>query len=69
MLQPVGTGSVDLASYAECGEPSMLAQIRAESVPLRGVRVAHINATADGGGVAEILRSLVPLLSDLKRLG
>jgi trehalose synthase len=43
----------------------MIAQIRADAVPLRGLRVVHINATADGGGVAEILRSLVPLLRDV----
>jgi trehalose synthase len=65
MLQPVECASLDLATYAEHAEPSMLAQIRAEAVPLHGLRVVHINATADGGGVAEILRSLVPLLSDV----
>jgi trehalose synthase len=29
------------------------------------LRVAHVNSTASGGGVAEILHSLVPLLNDL----
>ena len=32
--------------------------------PLRGARVLHINATAQGGGVAELLTSLVPLTND-----
>ncbi len=32
---------------------------------LRGARVLHLNATAFGGGVAEILNSLIPLLQDL----
>jgi len=32
---------------------------------LRGKRVVHINAVADGGGVAEILTSLVPYLRSL----
>jgi trehalose synthase len=32
---------------------------------LGDVRVAHVNSTATGGGVAEILHSLVPLLNDL----
>ena len=32
---------------------------------LRGKRVAHINAVADGGGVAEILASLIPYLRSL----
>lgn len=31
---------------------------------LAGARVAHVNSTASGGGVAEILHSLVPLLND-----
>ena len=30
---------------------------------LKGLKVAHINATAQGGGVAEILSSLVPLMN------
>jgi trehalose synthase len=33
--------------------------------PLKGARVLHLNATPYGGGVAEILRSEVPLLRDL----
>src|SRR3989344_1646884 len=32
---------------------------------LQGKRVAHINAVADGGGVAEILVSLIPYLRSL----
>jgi trehalose synthase len=32
---------------------------------IKGARVLHINATAFGGGVAEILATLVPLMSDL----
>nr|MDO8063735.1 hypothetical protein [Candidatus Freyrarchaeum guaymaensis] len=28
---------------------------------VKGARVIHVNATAYGGGVAEILKSLVPL--------
>ncbi len=40
-------------------------EIRALAEPLRGSRVLHFNATSFGGGVAEILQSLVPLLRDL----
>jgi len=32
---------------------------------LAGLRVVHINATPFGGGVAEILKSLVPMMNDL----
>lgn len=32
---------------------------------LKGVRIAHINATANGGGVAELLSSIIPLYKSL----
>lgn len=32
---------------------------------LRGLRVVMVNSTRDGGGVAEILRNMVPLLNEL----
>jgi trehalose synthase len=65
MLQAVGPASLRIALYEEHADRAMLAQIRAMAMSLRGLRVVHINATSDGGGVAEILRSLVPLLCDL----
>jgi trehalose synthase len=40
-------------------------EIRALAEPLKGARVLHLNATALGGGVAEILTSLIPLLNDV----
>ncbi|MGC8873761.1 MAG: hypothetical protein ACP5SI_04835 [Chloroflexia bacterium] len=42
-----------------------LEEIRTLAAPLRGARVGHINATAYGGGVAEILRTLVLLMQDV----
>ncbi len=39
-------------------------QIRALAEPLQGKRVLHLSATAFGGGVAEILYTLVPLMRD-----
>ena len=33
--------------------------------PLRGARVLHLNATAFGGGVAELLNGMLPLFHDL----
>jgi trehalose synthase len=46
-------------------DPELRDRIRALSKPLRGLRVVHLNATAGGGGVAEILSAAVPLLRDL----
>jgi trehalose synthase len=40
-------------------------RIKAKARPLRGTTLAHVNATAYGGGVAEILINLVPLLRDV----
>jgi len=51
--------------YAETAGPGAVAELKRLAEPLRGVRVLHVNATPDGGGVAEILRSLVPLLRAL----
>ena len=39
-------------------------EIREAAAGLDDLRVAHVNSTASGGGVAEILDSLVPLLND-----
>lgn len=39
--------------------------IREDAAKLSGARVLHINATAYGGGVAEILHSMVPLMRDI----
>lgn len=39
-------------------------RLRTLAAPLEGARVLHVNATPVGGGVAEILLSLVPLMRD-----
>ena len=43
-----------------------LDQVQQLAAGLRGMRVLHVNSTADGGGVAEILQSMVPLMRDLE---
>jgi trehalose synthase len=65
MLEPVylGRGSVD-DHRAPAGD-EVVAQVRRLAEPLRGLRVLHLSATPYGGGVAEILRSEIPLLRDL----
>src|SRR5215208_5233990 len=61
MLQPVRTRSLSLKAYRDCVDPALVSKIEALAKPLGRLRVVHINATPDGGGVAEMLRSLVPL--------
>ncbi len=42
-----------------------LEALKEAAEPLRGKRVLHVNSTAFGGGVAELLHSIVPLMRDL----
>jgi trehalose synthase len=65
MLQTVDIGERSLASYDGIVPSEILAHLRELSSELGGVRVLHLNATAYGGGVSELLRSLVPLVNDL----
>jgi trehalose synthase len=65
MLQTVDVGQRSLTSYEGIVPPEILTHLRALAADLRGVRVLHINATPYGGGVSELLRSLVPLVNDL----
>jgi trehalose synthase len=44
---------------------SLLTQIYEVAQPLAGLRVLHINTTAQGGGVAEILSDMLPLVEEL----
>ena len=49
---------------AVLGEPEV-AELRALAAPLQGRTVQMVNSTAVGGGVAEILTRLVPILQEL----
>ncbi len=51
--------------YAPIVGDAQLALLRRLADRLRGKRVLHINSTRSGGGVAEILRRMVPLMNDL----
>jgi trehalose synthase len=65
MLRRVRTATLPLSAFREHAEPAQLRRIETLARSLRGLRVIHVNATPDGGGVAEILRSLVPLSRSL----
>jgi trehalose synthase len=53
------------ASYEEFLTGAERSELHSLSAQLRGARVVHINATPSGGGVAELLSSLVPLSRDV----
>ena len=65
MLRAVNVGSKSLADYHSIVSRDLMAEVRALAQPLEGKRVLHVNATSFGGGVAEILYSLVPLMNDV----
>jgi trehalose synthase len=65
LLERVPLLDKHLADYAEVVEPGALERIRELAEPLRGARILHVNATAYGGGVAELLATHVALLRDV----
>ena len=54
-----------LEAYADIVGTPVIQQIRALGEILRGIKVVHVNSTSEGGGVAEILTWMVPLMRDL----
>jgi trehalose synthase len=64
MLPAVNVGHKSLADYATIATRGLMDEIRRMAEPLGGKRVAHVSATAFGGGVAEINYTLVPLMAD-----
>ena len=65
MLQPVAVGQKTLADYTHIVGRPLIEEIRELAAELEGTRVVHLSATAFGGGVAEILYTLVPLMKAL----
>ncbi|MDX6586632.1 MAG: trehalose synthase [Solirubrobacterales bacterium] len=65
MLQEVALGQRSLADYTHIVGKETVEEIRALAEPLQGKRVLHVNATAFGGGVSEILYTIVPLMRDI----
>ena len=54
-----------LADYTHLVGRGLVEEIRELAEPLEGKRVLHVSATAFGGGVSEILYTLVPLMRDV----
>jgi trehalose synthase len=65
MTEAVLVHNRDLNDYRPIIGEERIDEIRSLARPLKGARVLHLNATAEGGGVAEILKSLVPLMNDV----
>ncbi len=65
MLQPVGVGHKTLADYTHLVGRDLIEEIRELAEDLKGLKVLHLSATAFGGGVSEILYTLIPLMRDV----
>ena len=65
MLQHVALGDRSLSDYTHLVGRGLVEEIRDLAAPLEGKRVLHVSATAFGGGVSEILYTLVPLMRDV----
>jgi len=65
LLQEVALGHKTLTDYTHIVGKELTEQIRELAEPLKGKRVLHVSATAFGGGVSEILYTMVPLMRDV----
>jgi trehalose synthase len=65
VLQPVAVGQKNLADYTHIVGWPLIDEIRKLAEPLKGRRILHLSATAFGGGVSEILYTLIPLMRDV----
>ncbi len=64
-MHEVNVGRKSLADYRSIVPKDLMNEIDELGERLKGRQVLHVNATAFGGGVAEILYTLVPLVSDI----
>lgn len=62
MLPLVKTPTQRLEKYKDLISEELFKEIKEISQNLRGLRVFHVNSTPRGGGVAEVLKCLVPLM-------
>jgi trehalose synthase len=65
MLQEVSLGQKALSDYTHIAGKETIERIRELAEPMKDHRVLHVSATAFGGGVSEILYTIVPLMRDV----
>ncbi|WIG58148.1 MAG: alpha,alpha-trehalose synthase [Ktedonobacterales bacterium] len=64
-MQNVVLSSKSLTDYAPVVGDDVIAELERLAKPLQGARVLHISSTAYGGGVAEMLHTLIPLMRNV----
>lgn len=65
MFQKIDYPVMKFERYLDDVPPEVTEELRGTAAQLHGLRIVHINSTETGGGVAEILQSLVPLSNAL----
>jgi len=65
LLKKVISQPQELKNYQKLISSSLYKKIKKQAKSLKGLKVLHLNAAAKGGGVAEILESLVPLMRNV----
>ena len=65
MLHKISLGIADLTKHRMIETSEVIDEITKLGEELKGLRVCHINSTPFGGGVAELLACLIPLLRAL----
>ncbi|ELY70560.1 glycosyltransferase, partial [Natronobacterium gregoryi] len=64
-MHPPSLPDRSIEAYATVTGTDRLERLRELAEILSDVRILHVNSTASGGGVAELLRSIVPVCNDL----
>src|SRR5438445_13701856 len=64
-MEEVAVVPKHLADYRSIIGQAAYEELQSLSKSLKGKRIAHVNATSYGGGVAELLHSIFPLMKDL----
>ena len=65
MVLRVSHPAVTIDGYAHLLSAQVVNDLTALAKEVRPLRFVHINSTATGGGVSEVLQSLVPLMNGL----
>ncbi|MCY4367526.1 MAG: glycosyltransferase [Chloroflexi bacterium] len=65
MLLRINHPELPLQQYASVLPPQLMDDLTTLAEQFQGMRFVHANSTATGGGVAEILQSLVPFMNSL----
>ncbi len=64
-MRQVAVEKLDISRYAAVAGDDQIETLLDLASAMRGKRIVHLNATPAGGGVAEILKSEIPLLRSL----